>query len=83
MRGRVTLLFQNAAAACSAVGGLPVNLDLVEIYQPELVRVWPKAGKDREKSIMEFAQRHHWRLRFYKDGLCAIFDKEPDYSDST
>jgi hypothetical protein len=47
------------------------------VYQPELVRVWPKDGGKREKAIMEFAQRHGWRLRFYKDGFCAIFDKWP------
>jgi hypothetical protein len=45
------------------------------IYCDELTRVWPERGKRREKEVMEFAERHGWRLRFYKDDLCAIFDK--------
>jgi hypothetical protein len=31
------------------------------IYEPELSRVWPPNGS----------------LRYYKEGFCAIFDKEP------
>lgn len=46
------------------------------IYQPELGRVWPD-GKNREEAIKLFAQKHGWRLRFYKEGLVAIFDKAP------
>jgi len=47
------------------------------VYQNELVRVWPKNGGTREKAVMEFAHTYGWRLRFYKDGLVAIFDKQP------
>jgi hypothetical protein len=31
----------------------------------------------REHQIASFAKLHGWRLRFYKDGFCAIFDKDP------
>jgi hypothetical protein len=45
------------------------------VYEPELTRVWPDGGRTREGKIALFAEQHGWRLRFYKDGLCAIFDK--------
>jgi hypothetical protein len=41
-----------------------------------MARVWPDR-KTREKKMTQFAHRHHWRLRFYKDDFVAIFDKEP------
>jgi hypothetical protein len=47
------------------------------VYEPELLRVWPHNGVRREAKIASFAKRHGWRLRYYKDGFCAIFDKEP------
>ena len=47
------------------------------VYEPELTRVWPNNGKAREAKVAAFAQQNGWRLRFYKDGFCAIFDKEP------
>jgi hypothetical protein len=47
------------------------------IYEEELSRVWPDDGKPREPQIAQFAENHGLRLRFYRDGLCAIFDKEP------
>ena len=50
--------------------------DHFAVYQPELARVWPQR-ESREKEIIQFAQRHGWRLRFYKDDLVAIFDKDP------
>jgi hypothetical protein len=46
------------------------------IYEEELSRVWPTEGKEREVQIVQFAEEHGLRLRFYRDGLCAIFDKE-------
>ena len=46
------------------------------IYQEELSRVWPDGGNQREIQIAQFAEEHRFRLRFYRDGLCAIFDKE-------
>ena len=46
------------------------------IYEKELSRVWPDDGKPRELQIAQFAEHHGFRLRFYRDGLCAIFDKD-------
>src|SRR4051794_40116748 len=45
------------------------------IYEPDLNRVWPKNGINREAEIRKFAAEHGWELRYYKDGLCAIFAK--------
>jgi hypothetical protein len=45
------------------------------IYEPELQRIWPPTEKDREARIAQFANEYGFRLRFYKKGLCAIFDK--------
>jgi len=47
------------------------------VYEPELSRVWPDDGRPREAQIASFAKLNGWRLRFYKDGFCAIFDKGP------
>ena len=47
------------------------------VYEPELSRVWPKSGASREAEIVCFAKGYGWRLRYYKEGFCAIFDKEP------
>jgi hypothetical protein len=44
------------------------------VYEAELSRVWP-SKKDREAKIKAFARKHGWRLRFYREGLCAIFDR--------
>ena len=45
------------------------------VYEPDLSRVWPGDGRQREPQIASFAKSHGWRLRYYKDGFCAIFDK--------
>jgi len=47
------------------------------VYEPELARVWPRNGKAREAQISPIAKENGWRLRFYKDGFCAIFDRLP------
>jgi hypothetical protein len=47
------------------------------VYEPDLSRVWPRNGRSREADVTSFAKLHGWRLRFFKDGFCAIFDKEP------
>jgi len=47
------------------------------VYEPDLSRVWPADGRPREAQIASFAKLNGWRLRFYKDGFCAIFDKDP------
>jgi hypothetical protein len=46
------------------------------IYLSEMARVWPDT-KTREKKMVQFAESHHWRLRYYKHGFVAIFDKAP------
>ena len=46
------------------------------VYEPQLTRAWPRDGRRRELQIATFAKHHGWRLRHYKDGFCAIFDKE-------
>jgi hypothetical protein len=46
------------------------------VYEEELSRVWPDEDQ-REPKLARFARDHGFRLRFYRDGLCAIFDKEP------
>jgi len=47
------------------------------VYEPELSRCWPANGKARESEIAFFAEIHGLRLRYYKEGFCAIFDKDP------
>jgi hypothetical protein len=47
------------------------------IYEFELSRIWPLNEKDREAKITQFAQEHGLRLKFYRMGWCAIFDKPP------
>ena len=44
------------------------------VYEEELSRVWP-AGNQREPKVRRFADDNGFRLRFYRDGLSAIFDK--------
>ena len=49
------------------------------VYEPELTRVWPDNGDTRQVKVASFAKQHGWRLRFYKEGFCAIFDKAPSH----
>jgi hypothetical protein len=55
------------------------------IYEEELQRLWPLEAKDRKAKIAEFAKTCGFRLRFYRKGLCAIFDKWPhsDFTDAS
>jgi hypothetical protein len=46
-------------------------------YQEELTRVWPDGGTQRKPKVARFAEDYGFRLPFYRDGLCAIFDKKP------
>ena len=46
------------------------------VYEEELTRLWPD-GNQREPEVARFAEENGLRLRFYRDGLCAIFDEEP------
>lgn len=45
------------------------------VYEDELKRLWPLDQKERQVKIAQFAKEHGFRLRFYRKGLCAIFDK--------
>ena len=47
------------------------------IYEDELIRVWPLDEPEREAKIAQFANQYGFRLRFYRRGMCAIFDKWP------
>jgi len=50
------------------------------ICEEELSRVWSADGNQCERKIARFAEDNGFRLRFYRDGLCAIFDRDPDES---
>jgi hypothetical protein len=43
-----------------------------------LQRLWPTEATDREANIAKFAKTYGFRLRYYRKGLCAIFDKPRD-----
>jgi len=45
------------------------------VYEHELTRVWPLGEPEREAKIAQFAKEYGFRLRFYRMGMCAIFDK--------
>jgi len=47
------------------------------VYEHELIRVWPLDEPEREAKIAQFANQYGFRLRFYRRGMCAIFDKWP------
>jgi len=47
------------------------------VYEDELTRLWPLHQQDREVKITQFAKKYGFRMRFYRRGLCAIFDKWP------
>ena len=47
------------------------------IYEEELQRFFLSDLKNREVEIKKFAKQHGFRLRFYKRGLCAIFQENP------
>jgi hypothetical protein len=46
------------------------------VYEPDLSQLWPPNGTSREAEVAEFARRYGWRLRYYKEGFCAIFDQD-------
>jgi hypothetical protein len=52
--------------------------DHCAIYEADLERFWPVSLNHREAKIAKFAQENGLRLRFYKAGLCAIFDRAID-----
>jgi hypothetical protein len=48
------------------------------LYEDELQRLWPLDAPYREVRIAAFAAKYGFRLRFYRKGMCAIFDRHPD-----
>lgn len=46
------------------------------IYEDDLQRIWPLNEQDRKPKIAQFAKEYGFELSFYKQGLCAIFEKE-------
>jgi len=53
------------------------------VYEFELTRIWPLNEKNREAQIVQFAKEHGFRVRFYRMGWCAIFDRQPVESAAT
>jgi hypothetical protein len=46
------------------------------VYEDELQRIWPINETNRKTKIAQFAKEHGFRLVYYKQGLCAIFEKD-------
>ena len=46
------------------------------VYEDELQRIWPMNEANRKAKIEQFAKEHGFRLAYYKQGLCAIFEEE-------
>jgi len=47
------------------------------IGEEELQRIWPLNEMDRERKIAQFAKDYGLHLTWYRQGICAIFEKEP------
>ena len=45
------------------------------IYEDQLQRIWPIDEVNRKAKIAQFANEHGFKLSFYKQGLCAIFER--------
>jgi hypothetical protein len=50
-------------------------------YENELQRIWPIELENRRAKIEHFAKEYGFRLGFYKQGLCAIFEPSSRASD--
>ena len=46
------------------------------VYEEQLIRLWPIDDTEREAKIRSFAEERGFRLRFYCEGQCAVFDKQ-------
>jgi hypothetical protein len=47
------------------------------IWEEELQRIWPLNEMDRERKIAQFAKDYGLHLTWYRQGICAILEKEP------
>lgn len=45
------------------------------LFEKDLQHICPGNDKDRRKKLAEFAAQYGFRLRFYRQGLFAIFGK--------
>jgi hypothetical protein len=45
------------------------------LSERDLQHICPRNDKDRKKKLAEFAAQYGFRLRFYREGLFAIFGK--------
>ena len=46
------------------------------IYEDELQRLWPLDEENRKQKIAHFANENGFKMSFYKQGLCAIFERK-------
>lgn len=46
------------------------------IYENQLQRIWPIYERNRKAKIQQFAKERGFRLAYYKQGVCAIFEEE-------
>jgi hypothetical protein len=53
------------------------------IYEDQLQRICWLEEENRKRKIEQFAEEHGFKLSFYKLGLCAIFEKEPQHNRRT
>ena len=53
------------------------------IYEDQLQLIWPLDEENRKRKIEQFAKEHRFTLSFYKLGLCAIFEEEPQHKRRT
>jgi hypothetical protein len=45
------------------------------LYEKDLEQICPRKDKDRKTKLAKFAEKYGFRLRFYHEGLCAIFGR--------
>jgi hypothetical protein len=54
----------------------PQLIPYCAIFEEDLQRLWPLELQNRKAEIQRFAKEHGFKLRFYKRGLCAIFQED-------
>lgn len=67
---QIELGMQRASKACTLYQN-----EHCALYESDLEQIWPRKDKDRKKKLIKFAEQYGFRLRFYREGLCAIFTK--------
>jgi len=45
-------------------------------YEEQLQRLWSMNMDNRKAAIEQFGKEHGFRLIYYRNGICAIFEKE-------